>query len=100
MVTKATDMIPKDKQDIVQQEADSCPTAEFSHNEHPDTWQCVDVRDLLFEILERRLGPVPETTGETIMAITDKHFMIRQFRKAFQASSMENFVALSQQNGS
>jgi hypothetical protein len=92
-------MILKVKQDINQQEADRS-AAEFSHQEHPDTWQCVDVRDLLFEILERRLGPVPETTRETIMAITDKHSMIRQFRKSFQASSMESFVALSQQNGS
>lgn len=89
-------MILKVRQDIVQQEADH-PSAEFSHQEHPGTWQCVDVQDLLFEILERRLGPVPETTRDAMMAITDKYFMIRQFRNAFQASSMEDFVALSQQ---
>ena len=93
-------MILKVKQDINQQEEADRPAAEFSHQEHPGTWQCVDVRGLLFEILERRFGPVPETTRETIMAITDKRSMIRQFRKSFQASSMESFVGLSQQNGS
>ncbi len=77
------------------------PTADASHRELPDgPWQCVDLQDLLFEILERRLGSVPEAARETIMANSDKGFMIRLFRKAFQASSMEEFVNFSQQGGS
>jgi hypothetical protein len=60
----------------------------------------VDLQDLLFEILERRLGRVPEAAREMIMATSDKGFMILLLRKAIEASSMEEFVNFSQEEGS